>query len=118
MEHAGRWIAWTRDGKRILAVADTFSDVMTQAEEAGESDPYVKRAPGVALGTAHKPFVLLEDESPNILDDVRKDLPAPEAWLEAPNAALGGEKPRDLIGTDREPEVRYLLRGIKYGITT
>ena len=36
----------------------------------------------------------------------------------APNNLLGGEKPRDLIRTEREQEVRYLLRGIQDGITT
>jgi hypothetical protein len=118
MEHAGRWIAWTQDRKRILAVANSFVDVMAQAEAAGESDPYVKKAPGIAPRTARKAFALLEDESPDIIDDVRKVFPDAEAWLNAPNDALGGAKPRNLIGTDREPEVRYLLRGIEDGITT
>jgi hypothetical protein len=45
-------------------------------------------------------------------------IPNAEAWLDSPNISLGGEKPRELIGTDMEPEVRYLLRGIKDGITT
>ncbi len=118
MEHPGQWIAWSRDRQRMLAVADSFTDVMAQALEAGESDPYVKKAPGVSPQTTRKPFAILEDESPNIIDDIRKVFPAPEAWLDAPNAALGGEKPGDLIGTDREWEVRYLLRGIEDGITT
>jgi Protein of unknown function (DUF2384) len=118
MEHAGRWVAWTRDRQRILAVADSFADAMTQALAAGEQDPYVKKAPGVSLETGRKPFAILEDESPNIIDDVRKVLSDPEAWLDAPNDSLGGEKPRDLINTEREREVRYLLRGIEDGITT
>lgn len=118
MEHAGRWVAWSQDRKQILAVADSFAEVMEQAEAAGESDPYVKKAPGIAPNTAFKPFQLLEDESPNVIDDVKKVFPTPDAWLNAPNDALGGDKPFDLIGTVREPEVRYLLRGIANGITT
>jgi hypothetical protein len=118
MEYAGRWVAWTRDRQRVLAVADSFADVMNQAIQAGESDPYVKKLPGVSPNGAHKPFALLEDESSNIVDDVSKVVPDAEVWLDSPNSMLGGERPRDLIGTEREREVRYLLRGIKYGITT
>src|SRR5205085_5607469 len=102
----------------ILAVADSFADAMTRALAAGELDPYVKKAPGVSLAASRRPFAILEDESPNIIDDVRKVFPDPEAWLDAPNDSLGGEKPRDLISTEREREVRYLIRGIEDGITT
>ena len=30
-------------------------------------------------------------------------------WLDAEHAYLGGRKPRDLIGTDDEPRLRWLL---------
>jgi Protein of unknown function (DUF2384) len=118
MEYAGRWVAWTRDRQRVLAVADSFPDVMNQAIRSGESEPYVNKVPGVSPDSARRPFVLLEDESPNIVDDVSKVIPNSEAWLDSPNSWLGGEKPRDLIGTEMEWEVRYLLRGIRDGITT
>ena len=118
MKHAGRWIAWTQDRKRILAVDDSFDAVMEQALAAGESDPYVKKAPGVSAKASLKPLELLEDESRDILDDIRKIIPDPETWLASPNDFLGGERPRDLIKTEREQEVRYLLRGIVDGITT
>ncbi len=118
MEHAGRWVAWTPDRQRILAVADSFADAIRQALAAGELDPYVKKAAGVSLQAGRKPVAILADESPNIIDDVRKVFPDAEAWLDAPNDALGGEKPRDLICTEREREVRFLLRGIEDGITT
>jgi Protein of unknown function (DUF2384) len=91
---------------------------MNQAIRSGESDPYVKKIPGVSPEGARKPFVVLEDESPNIIDDVSKFVPNAEVWLDSPNSFLGGEKPRDLIGTEMEREVRDLLRGIKDGITT
>jgi hypothetical protein len=118
MEHAGRWVAWTRDRQRVVAVADSFVDVMNQAIRSGESDPYVRKVPGVSPEGARKPDVILEDESSNILDDVSKVLPDAEVWLDSPNSSLGGERPRDLIGTEMEREVRYLLRGIRDGITT
>jgi hypothetical protein len=118
VKHAGQWIAWSRDRQRILAVADSFSGVMAQAEAAGEPDPYVKKAPGFSPQTAHNPFAILEDESSNIIEEVSKVFPDPDAWLDAPNSSLGGEKPRALINTDMEQEVRYLLRGIQDGITT
>ncbi|MBV9123503.1 MAG: DUF2384 domain-containing protein [Planctomycetes bacterium] len=118
MDYAGRWVAWTRDRQRVLAVADSFTDVLKQAQAAGEPDPYIKKAPGVSPAAVPKALALLEGESPNILDDIHELFPDPEAWLDAPNSWLGGDKPRDLIGTEREWEVRYLLRGIQNGITT
>ena len=42
----------------------------------------------------------------------------PRRWMDAPNDQLGGEKPRDLIGTNREQRLRDLLRAIRYGIPT
>jgi hypothetical protein len=118
MQHAGRWVAWTRDRQRVLAVADSFADVMNQAIRSGESDPYVKKVPGVSPEGARKPFVILEDESSNIVDDVGKVVRDAEVWLDSPNSSLGGDRPRDLIGTEMEREVRYLLRGMRDGITT
>ena len=78
----------------------------------------MKKAPGIAPETKRKPFTLLEDESSNIIDDVNKIFSTPEDWLDAPNDLLGGEKPADLLGTDREVELRYILRGIQDGIIT
>jgi hypothetical protein len=118
MEHAGRWVAWTRDRQRVLAVADSFAEVMQQALASGETAPYVKKAPRVAPDPAATTVAILDDESPDIRDDISKLFPAPDAWLDAPNSFLGGEKPRDLIGTEREREVRDLLRGVQDGITT
>ena len=118
MQYAGRWVAWTNDRQRVLAVADSYGDVVKQAIRKGESDPYVKKMPGVSAERARAPFVMLADESVNIVDDVNELLPNAQVWLDTPNSSLGGEKPRDLIGTEMEREVRFLLRGIKDGITT
>jgi len=53
---------------------------------------------------------------PRIEDLVREliDMP-PDKWLDTPNDQLGGEKPRDLMGTSKEPVLRNLLESIKYG---
>jgi antitoxin Xre/MbcA/ParS-like protein len=118
VEYPGRWVAWTRDRQRVLAVADSFADVINQANQSGESDPYVKKVPGVSPQSARKPFAILQDESSNIVEDVSKVVPDADVWLNSPNSSLGGERPRDLIGTESEREVRYLLRGIRDGITT
>jgi Protein of unknown function (DUF2384) len=118
MQYEGRWVAWTRDRRRIVAVANSFADVVKQANRSGESDPYVKKLPGVSPEGIRKPFVILDDESTNIEEDVSKLIPDAEEWLDSPNSLLRGERPRDLIGTDMEPEVRYLLRGIRDEITT
>ena len=54
--------------------------------------------------------------------DIRKEITAlidePNKWLKTPNDQLGGERPKDLIGTEREQLLRDLLRAIKYGMPT
>lgn len=118
VKNAGRWIAMTRDRERVLAIADSFDVVMEQALAAGESDPYVKKVPGLAPEAGRRQSELREDESPNILDDIQKLIPDPDTWLNAPNDFLGGKRPCDLINSEGERELRYLLRGIVDGITT
>lgn len=34
-EHAGKWLAWSEDESRILAVGDTSEEVRAAAERAG-----------------------------------------------------------------------------------
>ena len=43
LAYVGRWIAWSADGIRILAVADTITEVKRLALEAGESEPILER---------------------------------------------------------------------------
>jgi hypothetical protein len=45
LAYVGRWIAWSADGIRILAVAETIDDVKRLALEAGESEPILERPP-------------------------------------------------------------------------
>ena len=37
MEHAGKWLAWSLDESRIVAVGDTTEDVRRAAEAAGHT---------------------------------------------------------------------------------
>ncbi|MEX0716761.1 MAG: hypothetical protein WD066_09245 [Planctomycetaceae bacterium] len=48
-------------------------------------------------------------------DLARQLLERPDEWLDTNNDQLGGEKPRDLIGTPKEPVLRNLLEGIMHG---
>ncbi len=61
---------------------------------------------------------LLPGEKQDIRKEIKGLIAEPAKWLETPNDQLGGQKPRDLIGTDREQLLRDLLRSIKYGMTT
>jgi uncharacterized protein (DUF2384 family) len=60
----------------------------------------------------------LPGEDPDIRKEVADLVVEPSEWLNTPNSCLGGEKPVDLIGTNREQLLRDLLRAIKYGIPT
>ncbi|HEV3146897.1 MAG TPA: hypothetical protein VGZ47_23620 [Gemmataceae bacterium] len=50
-----------------------------------------------------------------IEDLVRDLIDQPDKWLDTENDELGGEKPRDLVGTAKEPVLRNLLEAIKHG---
>jgi hypothetical protein len=52
---------------------------------------------------------------PSIEELVRELVDKPDHWLDTANDQLGGEKPRDLIGTPKESVLRNLLEAIKYG---
>ena len=41
----GRWVAWSSDGMRILAVAETIEEAERLAAEAGEAEPILERPP-------------------------------------------------------------------------
>ncbi len=46
LEHAGKWLAWSSDGLRILGVARKLEDAEKQAKERGEETPILQVAPG------------------------------------------------------------------------
>jgi hypothetical protein len=114
----GKWIAWDEDQEQILAAEDTYWGLVQRVEQMGLVNPHIERAPGVHSGLADAPFVLLEGESSEILKDVQETIPAADEWLDTPNTRLWGKKPRDLIGTPQERQLRYLLRGIWSGVTS
>ena len=45
LEAAGKWIAWSLDGMRILAIGDTIEEVEQKAHEAGEPEPMFQVGP-------------------------------------------------------------------------
>ncbi len=42
----------------------------------------------------------------------------PDKWLDTENDQLGGNKPRNLMGTPNEDQIRALMRAIKHGMPT
>ena len=65
-----------------------------------------------------KPVARDPDEKvdPNkLIDEV---VPDPQAWKNTRNPALGGEKPVDLMNTDREFILRGMLRAAKHGMAS
>lgn len=52
---------------------------------------------------------------PSVEDLVRELVDDPKKWLDTENDQLGGEKPRALIGTPKEPVLRNLLEAIRNG---
>jgi hypothetical protein len=114
----GRWIAWDENQENLFAVADTYPELMERVQQMGLVDPIIERAPGLHPAIANMPFELLEGESSDILKDIRETIPDAEEWLETPNTRLWCKKPRDLIGTTQERQLRYLLRGFWSGITS
>jgi hypothetical protein len=44
-EYAGKWIAWNREGTRILAAAEELNAAEQAAREAGENRPRLERVP-------------------------------------------------------------------------
>jgi Protein of unknown function (DUF2384) len=117
-EHPGRWLAWKRKrtGRAVLAIADDYAGLMKQVADPADPGLVVEVAPGLHPLAATRRFELLDDESPNVLDDVKKYWgDAAEQWLDSSNAWFDGRKPRDLIGTEDEEGIRYLIRAIKTG---
>jgi len=52
---------------------------------------------------------------PSVVALARELIAEPDKWLDTENDQLGGARPRDLVGTPKEPILRNLLEAIKYG---
>jgi hypothetical protein len=55
------------------------------------------------------------DQGP-LLPLVAEVVPNHDLWLDSPNAALGGQSPRELLDTDQEDRVREIVLAYKYGV--
>ncbi len=47
---------------------------------------------------------------------VQELIQEPEKWMDSANDQLGGEKPKDLLGTPKEQVLRNLLESIRHGM--
>jgi hypothetical protein len=56
------------------------------------------------------------DPDPNSLDLIREIVADPQVWMDTPNDQLGGQRPRDLVSTDREERVWDLAQAVKFGL--
>jgi hypothetical protein len=69
-----------------------------------------------AIKAAHK---LLPGEDPDIVEELRKLFDTdPQAWLDTPHEWFWGRKPRELIGTEQESDLRNWIRMVKHGVFT
>ena len=116
-EHPGHWIAWDAGTRAVLAIGNDYAAVMKRVPDPQDPHLVVDVAPGIHPLAAARRFVRLKDESPDILEDVRKYWGgAADERLDSPNAWFDGHKPRELIGTADEEAVRNLIRAIRTGI--
>jgi hypothetical protein len=53
IELAGRWVAWSADGLRIIGSGKTLEEAEAAASAAGEPDPIFEVAPGGSGGDVH-----------------------------------------------------------------
>jgi uncharacterized protein (DUF2384 family) len=78
----------------------------------------MSKPPKKPVANSSMPNNLFPGESADIQKDIATLIDDPSKWLDTPHARLGGAKPKDLIGADREQFLRDLLRSIKYGMPT
>ncbi len=61
-------------------------------------------------------YDLFSDEEVDLKKEIGKIVKDPDRWMKTPHDLLGGQKPLDLIGTDKEQQLRDLIRSIKHGM--
>lgn len=117
---AGRWVAWDQRRRKILAVSENFMDVIQALEAAKKQDDpdvVVDVAPGLTPEALARRSQILPDESPDVVEDVRKMFGSDaDRWLDTPHLYLAMQSPRSLAGTDQEYLLRWLLRQMRSGI--
>jgi hypothetical protein len=71
---------------------------------------------GGPMGTVKRKRTRDPDETVDVRKLIREVIPHAEQWMEIPHNLLGGYKPKELIGTDKEEHLRNLVRPIKIGM--
>ena len=97
--------------KRHLVSANSGQGgIQPQSATEGDSMPKQSHIPG---------FELFDDENPDVLEDLREIIGEElDEWLDTPHLKFGDKKPRELVGTPQEKEIRILIRQIRDGIPT
>lgn len=49
IEYCGKWIAWNHDRTKIVASGETLFEARDVAKKAGESRPYLTKAPHATI---------------------------------------------------------------------
>jgi Protein of unknown function (DUF2384) len=58
----------------------------------------------------------VDEETSDLRNEAAKIVTNPDLWLHTPNDQLSGESPIDVIGTDKEFQLRALIRSVKHGV--
>ena len=77
-----------------------------KAATPGKPTLRLKRLQASTRSSPHARSRFLTDESPDVIVDVKKIIPNAVEWLDTPNTNLWFEKPRNLIGAERERQLR------------
>jgi hypothetical protein len=59
---------------------------------------------------------LFPGENADIREEVKTVIRNYAQWLNTPNTLFAGRKPKDLIGTEDEYQLRNAIRAIKHGV--
>ena len=116
-ENPGSWISWDRVKRKVFGIVLTWAEVRKHVPDPDDPNVEIDVAPGIHPLVAARRFELLNDESPNIIEDVEKLHGNADQWLDSPNRWFHGRTPRELLGTEEEIYVRYVLRAIRNGVT-
>ena len=56
----------------------------------------------------------LMDGEYSLTDEANKIFASPDQWMDEPHPLLDGKKPRDLLNTGKEQQLRDLIRDIRF----
>lgn len=111
----GCWIVWDEAARIVFAISDEYDATILGALKSSDPNIMVDVAPGARR---EEQLQLLDWESPDVVSDVKLLWGSTaDAFLDAPNPRFDWRRPRDLVGTNDERLLRWLLRAVKDGIT-